>query len=148
MSVKKIIETYPSLFGALIGLVIICAAITIASVSWLDEAFGKHKHLIQFVWFTAVFFGVWVNRLWHWRRRGAFAFWASMSLFFLLHALGVFLYTTRVQPLLVWRWIMLLILECFAIVFFVDWSTKRFGHSGGHGHPRLGSDQEARENDP
>ena len=136
MSVKKIIETYPSLFGALIGLVIICVAITIASVPRLDEAFEKHSHLIQFVWFTGGFFAFSISYLWRMRRRGAFTFWASMSLFFLFHTLGVFLYTTRVQPLLVWRWIVLLTLECFAIVFFVDWSTKRFGHYGGrrHGH--------------
>jgi len=122
-------------------------AITIASVPTLDGAFEKHKDLIQFVWFTASLFAFSVFRLWGWRRRGAFAFWASISLFFLLHALGVFLYTTRVQPLLVWRWIILLTLECFVVVFFVDWSTKRFGHFGRHGPSRLNSNQDPREDD-
>jgi hypothetical protein len=147
MSVRKIIATYPILFGVLIGLLIFGAAIAVASVPWLDEALEKHKQLIQFVWFTAVLFAFSVFRLWRWRRRGAFAFWGSISLFFFFHMLGVFLYTSHVQSLVVWRWIILLALECYAVVFFVDWSTKRFRHFGRHGSSRLNSNQDPREED-
>ena len=58
-----------------------------------------------------------------------------MCILFLLHVSGVRLYTALVQPILVWQWIILLVLESFAVVFLVDWSTRRFAHPKRDGWP-------------
>jgi predicted ferric reductase len=95
---------------------------------WVDQAWDRHKTLVKAVWFTVGLFAICIYRLWRWRHRNVFAFWTSICTLFLLHVLGVLFYTTVVQPILGWQWIILLVLEVFLIVFLVDWSTKRFRH--------------------
>ena len=97
---------------------------------WIGDAWDRHARLVQAIYFTAFALGAWLYGLWHWRQRRAF--WASVSIFFLLHVLGVLFYTTQVGPILVWQWFIVLPLESYAIAFFVDWSTRRFGHFGRH----------------
>ena len=132
VSVRKLI-TSPTVSGVLIGLLTLVGIIVVETwFPWIDQALRGHNGLIKAIWFTLVLFALCVYRLWSWRRRNAFAFWISMCILFLLHALGVLLYTTLVQPILGWQWIILLILETFVIVSFVDWSTHRFGHFSRH----------------
>jgi hypothetical protein len=122
------------LLGALIGLVIIGAIF--AMQSWfpsLENDLGRHKRLIEAVWFTAALFAFSVNRLRRWRDRNSFAFWTSLFALMLLHVSGVFFYSRYVQPLLVWQWIILLSIESFVVVSVVDWSTKRFREHGDQG---------------
>jgi hypothetical protein len=119
--------SYPTLFGVLIGL--LCAGVILFGGIWFPQYFetlGNHKTLVQGVYFTVFAFGAWLYGLWRWRHRPAF--WASLSIFFLLHVLGVLFYTTQVGRILVWQWFVLLLLEAYVIAFFVGWSIQRFGH--------------------
>ena len=131
MSVKKLI-TSPTVSGILIGLVTLATVMVVAIwFSWIGDGLGRHKTLVNAVWFSVGLFAICVYYLWRWRRRNAVAFWLSMSGLFVLHVLGVLFYSILVKPIVGWQWIILLVLEVFLIVFLVDWSTKRFGHSGG-----------------
>jgi len=128
------IRSYPMVFGMLIGLVLFLGIIVI--VDWfprVSEAWDRHNRLVQSTWFTAGFFGVWINYYWQWRRRGFF--WASMCLLFLVHILGVLYYANQVHPLVLRDWIVLLTIESFVLVFFMEWSIRRFGHPSRHPHP-------------
>jgi hypothetical protein len=133
----KKLTSYPLLSGALLGLLPLCAVIVIVFwFPWIGKYHEHHKSAVQAVWFTAAAFALCINRLWRWRRRSPFAFWAPICALLLLHVVGVFLYTTFVQPILVWQLSILLVLEVFFIVFLVDWTTKRFRHDGqGTGGP-------------
>lgn len=136
---KKLIAAYPILFGALIGLVIFGGIIVIET--WfprVGRAWERHNRLVQSVWCTAGFFGVWVARYWQWRRRAFF--WASLCVFLVVHTLGVLYYAMQARPLVLREWIILLTVESFAIVFYMDWLTRRFGHTSGHRHSESGSE--------
>src|SRR5216110_2546819 len=84
--IRRFIGSYPLLFGALIGVVIVPAIISIetwfpsVSVGW-----DRHNRLIQSCWFTAGIFGVWIWRYWNYRHRTSF--WVAMFVFFLFHVL-------------------------------------------------------------
>lgn len=127
MSPKKLITNYPTLFGALIGLVMVGTIIVIENwFPWIGSAWKRHNRLVQSVWFTAGLFGVWVGRYWQWRRRGFF--WVSISIFFLVHTLAVLYFATHLHPLDLREWVVLLTVESVVVVFYMDWSTRRFGH--------------------
>jgi hypothetical protein len=128
------IRSYPMVFGMLIGLVLILGVIVI--VDWfprVSEAWDRHNRLVQSTWFTAGFFGVWVNYYWHWWRRGFF--WTSICILFLVHTLGVLYYATQIHPLILRDWIVLLTVESFVLGFFMESSIRRFGHPSRHPHP-------------
>ena len=137
MSGKRMITSNPMLFGILISLLIfVVIIVTETWFPWTGEALGRHKRLVQAVYFTGAFFAICVYRFGSWRRRNALAFWASMCFLFVLHVLGVFFYSTHVQPILGWQWVILISLETFVVIFFVDWTTRRFGHFDRHRSPR------------
>ena len=128
-------KTSAYLLGGLIGIAIIGGIFaTQVWFPWLEEDLRRHKTLMTAVWFTVGLFLVCVYRLWRQRHRNSLIYWASLCVFFLLHVLGVFLYSIYVQPLLGWQWIILLIIECFVLICFVDWSTQRFRNFGKHGN--------------
>jgi len=130
VSVRKLISS-PTVSGVLIGLVTLAAVIVVeAWFPWIDQALRGHNGLMKAIWFTLVLFAFCIYRLWRWRHRNSFAFWTSICTLFLLHVSGVLFYTTLLQPILGWQWIILLVLEIFLIVFLVDWSAKRFRHLG------------------
>lgn len=130
MSVKKLVMS-PTGSGILIGVLTLAALVVMEEwFPWIDQAWDRHRTLVKAVWFTVGLFVICTYRLWHWHRRNPFAFWAAICTLFVLHVLGVLLYTTLVQPILGWQWIILLVLEVFLIIFLVDWSTRRFGHVG------------------
>lgn len=127
---KKFATSYPVLLGALIGL-FVCAAILV-TVMWLPnlgDYLAVHKRFVQALWFTLAFYVVLLNRLWRWRERAASAFWTSMVLLLLTHALAVYFYSTLVRPILVWQWAIIIAVEAFLAVTLVRWSTTRFGRS-------------------
>ena len=131
---KRFIASHPVVLGALIGLLIFVAIIVMET--WfplVGKAWDRHSRLVQSVWFTAGFFGVWVSRYWQWRRRGFF--WASVCAFLLIHILCVAYYATQIHPLVLSEWIVLLTVESFIVVFYMAWSTRRFGHSVRHKSP-------------
>jgi hypothetical protein len=135
------ITRFPILFGALIGLVILTSIMVI--VNWfprVGEAWERNNATVRSVYFTAGFFTIWISRVWRWRRRNTLVFWVSVCAFLLLHALGVFLYSIRVHPLLMKEWIYLMVLESFALIFGLDWLTKRFRHLPSYGHNGLRAD--------
>ena len=130
VSIKKLI-TSPTASGILIGVLTLAGIIIMEE--WfprIGQAWDRHRTMVKAVWFTLVLFALCVYYLWRWRRRNSLAFWAAICTLFLLHVSGVLLYTTLVQPILGWQWIILLVLESFFMVFLVDWSTKRFRHLG------------------
>jgi hypothetical protein len=139
---KKTITSHPFLFGIGIA-VLICGAIIIVETwfPWIDEALGNHRALVEAVYFTAFLFAAWVYGFWRWHRRGAFVFWASVSILLLLHAMGIFLYSRLAHPIRVWQWTILGLLECYAAGFFLGWSTRRFGHGDARSHSRVEGEQ-------
>jgi hypothetical protein len=127
------IKTYPMVFGMLIGLMLILGIIV--CVNWfpgVSEAWDKHDSLVRSTWFTAGFFGVWLNFYWDLRRRGFFL--ASICILFLLHTGGIVYYTTQVRPPTLQNWIILLAAESFVLVSYLEWSIQRFGHTGRRRH--------------
>jgi len=91
------------LFGVFIGLLVLIAIISTETLApWIGEYHDRHKRLVEAVLFTGIYFAIYVYGLRHWRRRSFF--WPSIGVLFLLHALGLYFYSTRVQPVLVWQW--------------------------------------------
>ena len=134
MSVKKMIETHPMLFGAIISLPLVIAIVVIAIwFPWIGNYHDKHKRLVQACLFTAIYFAAYFFGLRRWRRKRVF--WLTILTLFLLHVLGIFLYSTHLQPILVWQWPIIGLLEYYGAAFFLDWSTRRFGHLHGDGRP-------------
>ena len=115
------------LFGAFIGLILLTAIFSMVIwAPWIGEDLGRHKRLAQAVVFTAFNFAIFVYTLWERRRNPAF--WPTIFGLFVLHVSGIFFYSTHVQPILVWQWPILGILEYYAAAFFLYWSTRRFSH--------------------
>lgn len=140
---KKFIVSYPTLFGMVIGLVLVVGIIVMAT--WyprVGRAWQRNNESVRSVYFTVGFFAIWISRVWRWHRRNAFVFWASVLALFLLHVVGVVLYSIRVHPLLLWEWIILITFEGFAFVFALDWITRRFANFGEHGHRRVNNNQD------
>lgn len=128
-SVKKWITTYPFVVGGLIGLIMM--ATIFAIVIWfphVSDAWDRHQKMVRSIWCTVGLFALSIYHLWHWRHRRGF--WLSLSIFFVLHVLGVFLYSIYVHPLVLQEWVVLLLLEAFVLVFFLNWVLQRFDRHG------------------
>ncbi len=135
VSVKKLISSYPMLFGALIALLLSGAIIVIVVwFPWIGEYHDRHRRVVQAVLFTAIYFVAYVYGLRRWR--GQATFWPTIFALFLLHVLGVFFYSTYVHPILVWQWAIVGLLEYYGAAFFLEWSTRLFGHLDRHRSPR------------
>jgi hypothetical protein len=117
-------KTSAYLVGALIGLVIIGGIFAIPR--WLEEDLGRHKILIEVVWSSVGLFVFPAYHMWRQRGRNSAVFWASLCLFVLLHVLAVSFYSIYIHPILGWQWMILLVVESFAVVSFIDWSIQRF----------------------
>jgi hypothetical protein len=129
--IKRLITSYPMLFGVFISLLILIAIISMETwAPWIGEYHDRYKRLVQAVLFTGIYFAVYVYGLRHWRRRSVF--WPSICVLFLLHVVGVFFYSTHVQPILVWQWAIVGLLEYYGTFFFLEWSTRRFSHHARH----------------
>jgi hypothetical protein len=111
MSVKRFITSYPMLFGACIGLVLLL-----------------HSPFVRDVWCTQALFVTSLVGLWPLRRKSAF--WISLTAFFALHSLGIFLYGTNVHPLLLSQWTILIFLEVFVIFFVIPSMTRLLSRRG------------------
>jgi hypothetical protein len=125
------IRRYPTLFGVLIGLLMFGSIIVL--VNWfprVDQAWDRNNANVRSGFFTVGFFAIVISRVWRWRQRNARVFWAAVCTFLLLHALGVVFYSIWLRPLLLRDWIFLMIIESFALVFGLDWLTKRFKTAG------------------
>jgi len=111
-------------FGFCLAIVLaIAISVTVRLFPALPSYLGAHKRLVQAVLFTATAFIVWVSFFWRCRRLAAF--WGFVGLLLMLHTLGVWLYSTLVQPILVWQWSILLFAESYAAVPLIGWFTRR-----------------------
>jgi hypothetical protein len=127
---KQLIASHPILFGVFISVLLGIAIIaTMTWIPWIWEYHNGHKRLVQAVFFTVFYFAYYISFLWEQRHQTFF--WPSVCTVFLLHGLGVYFYSTRVQPILVWQWPMIALLEFYGTAFFLEWSTRRFAS-----HPR------------
>ncbi len=121
---KRFVTSYPILFGILIALLISGAIFLVGTWSpWTFEYLGRHKRIAQAILFTTIYFVVYVYGLRRWRHQGAF--WPTILALFFFHVIGIFLYSTHVQPILVWQWPIVGLLEYFAAAFFLDWSRRK-----------------------
>jgi hypothetical protein len=78
LSLKKTITTYPMLFGAFIGLLLVIGIFSMVIWDpWIGDAWEKHNKLVQAIFLTTFNFVVFVNVLWGRRRRGAFWIFSS-----------------------------------------------------------------------
>jgi hypothetical protein len=124
------------LFGAFIGLLLLIGIFSM--VTWapgIGDAWDRHNKLVQAIFLTTFNFAVFINVLWRRRRRGVF--WISMGVVFVLHVLGVVLYSTRVHPISVWDWPLLGMMEFYIIFFLVEGLTKLSSHSGKRRHAKI-----------
>ena len=113
---KRFILSHPILFGVFISLLLFIAnVVTSTWAPWIWEYNEQHKILVQAVFFTAFNFAVYIYVFREWRQRALF--WLLVCTVLLLHSLGVYFYSTRVQPILVWQWPMIAVVECYAIIF-------------------------------
>ena len=131
-SLTKLTTNYPFAVGLLIA-AIMAGTIFVITVWFprIGDAWTGHEKMVRSIWCTLVLFVVCVYRLWRWRHR--WSFWLTLSAFFVLHILSVFLYSNYVHPLLLQEWVILLLLEAFVIVFFLDWVLHRLSYQGTHG---------------
>lgn len=133
------IKSYPVFTGIFIGLIFFgFIIISLNWFPWVLDAWTRNNAQVRSIYFTAVFFIVFIARLSRQRRRNAFVFWASMCVFFLFHVLFVVSYSNRVHPILLKEWIIILTVESFILVFSVDWLTRSFGQLKNHEGPRPG----------
>jgi hypothetical protein len=126
---RKLITAYPTLFGALLGVLLLVIIFSI--VIWfprVEEGWERHNSTIRDIWCTLALIIVTVNRFWALRRR--IVFWTSLSIFFLFHSIGIFLYTKQVHPVLLNEWIFLALVESAILFFVLPWVTRRFRHFG------------------
>lgn len=125
-SAKNMIEAYPALFGALIGVVLIgLVFIIVIWFPWIGDAWDRHDKTVRSVWCTLALFVVCIYRLAGWRHRRGF--WIGLSVFFALHILGVALYSIYVHQLLLQEWVVLLLAEAGAIVYILLPLLHRLG---------------------
>ena len=101
-----------------------------AALGLILSSCRKHKRLVQAVLFTGIYFIVYIYGLRAWRHQ--FVFWPSICILFLFHVLGVFFYSNQVEPILVWQWPLVGLVEYYGAAFFLDWATPRFGHDARH----------------
>ena len=121
------IKTYPVLTGIMLSLTFfIFVMSSLKWFPWLVDSWLNNNANVRSIYFTIVLFAVFTVRPWRERRRNAFVFWASICAFFLIHVSFVFYYSTRVHPILLKEWIVILILESFILSFGIDWLTRRF----------------------
>jgi uncharacterized membrane protein len=113
-------KPHPLLLPGLIGLLSAIAFLLLAPS--LPKSSALNSRFTQAFFFTVLALAVWVSQFW--RRRRIAAFWASVAGFFLLHSLGVWAYSTFVQPILVWQWGVVLAVESFIAVAFIDRFTR------------------------
>lgn len=142
--IVKWIKSSPMLFGVILSLVLFGIILVVLTwFPWIDEAFRGRGRLTQAVLLTALYFAIYIRGLRRWKRQAVF--WPTISVLFLLHVLGVFFYSTRVQPILLWQWPIVGLLEFYAAAFFLASSRQRAGHNGDHGPSRFGGDQDSHE---
>jgi hypothetical protein len=122
------IRRYPTLFGALIGLMVFGSIIVVVNwFPWVDQAWDRNNNQVRAVVFTIGLLVVFTNQCWKWRRRAFF--WFSMAVFFLAHTTGVLYYSISFRPLTLGEWIILLLVECFAFGAILQLSRRCFAHS-------------------
>ena len=132
-SVGRLIESHPMWFGAFLGLVLVIGImVTVIWFPWIDEDLGRHKKLTEGILYTGFAYVVCALVFQPLRRRSPYVFWMSLSIFFLVHSLGVFLYSTYAGTIRTWQWSILLYLEGYLAAFFVGWSTDTFGRGRRH----------------
>jgi hypothetical protein len=118
-SARRAIATHPTLFGALLGLLLL--TILTVLVVWFPatvQFHDNHKRLVQAIFFTAIFFVAYIYGLRRWRRLGIF--WPTICILFALHVLAVFFYSTRVQAILVWQWPIVGLTEYYGATLFLE----------------------------
>jgi hypothetical protein len=136
--IKRLIASYPNLFVVFISLLLLVAIIAEETwAPWIGEYHDRHKRLVEAVLFTGIYFAVYVYGLRPWRHRSVF--WPSICVLFLLHVLGVFFYSTHVQPILLWQWPIVGLMEYHGTAFFLEWSTQRLRHHARHTRANSGS---------
>jgi hypothetical protein len=127
LTLKKWITSYPELFGACIGLVIVVAIIAMVKwAPWIGDAWDTHNTLVRDVWCSVGLFVACLVQFWPLRRRAAF--WVSIVILFLLHSLGIFSYSFYVHSIALSQWMVLMLVEGFVFFLVIPWLTHLFTH--------------------
>jgi hypothetical protein len=121
-------SSYPITWGILIGLLLGGALLAMEfRFPWLVEGWDLNKTLVQGAYFTAGFFGCVIYAAWSQRHRRGF--WLSTCAFFAVHVIAILFFSTYIQPLLVWQWVIVLIVESWIFAITIVLSTRYFGRS-------------------
>jgi uncharacterized protein YacL len=128
----KLIKQYPMLVGVGIGVLIVgFILVTGTWFPWVLDAWTRNNPLVRSVYFTIVFFAVFVAHLARQRHRNPIVFWTSVGTFFVLHVAFVVFYSFRIHPILMKEWILIILVESFVLVFGVDLAMRNVGKSKG-----------------
>jgi hypothetical protein len=125
--IKEAIAKWPMLFGMSVGFVlcILMLGAVILFPGFVDS-WGRHRNLVEAGIITTIDFGAYIYCLRAWRRYRVF--WPTICLIFLLHVLGVFLYSSYIGPILMWQWVFIGLGE----FFFAGLMLQKMSGSGTH----------------
>jgi hypothetical protein len=112
--IKRLIQTYPILFGVVITMICFPLAIIIATASPdVERFFGKNQVWFPFVIFTSTMFPVLVSRFRP--RREQAPYWQIATALFLLHVVFFVLFIRYIRALAPMDYILYGPLEWFAV---------------------------------
>jgi hypothetical protein len=114
----------PYVLGFSIGL---CIGLFILVVfrwfPWVGDE--KYKQLRDFLFFSLGFFIILVRRYWNVRRVPKF--WLALLILAVVHSVSCWLYITRVGGLRPIQLILIVVVESFPAIFFINWFARVSG---------------------
>jgi chromate transport protein ChrA len=122
-------KVHPILFYGVLGVLSALVIFVQASIVPLPiKDLEANKRLIQAILFTISALVIWSGVFWKQRDQGSL--WLGLCILLVFHVLCVYLYSHFVQPILVWQWALVLFVESYAAIPFIDWFMRRVSRSG------------------
>ena len=117
------------------GLGILAGIYMIITTIWFPVVWDdRYQQLRDFLFFSGCFFMILISKFWNLRKSSKFQ--RSLLLFAIAHTLAIWAFVTFVRDLSPRAYILIIVIESYPAVFFIDW----FAHLGPvdpHGDPPL-----------
>lgn len=116
----------PYLLGLAIGVCFgLAILVTFRWFPWVGDE--KYKQLRDFLFFSVGFFIILIRR--YGRRCWVPRFWLALAILAIAHSAGCWLYITRVGGLRPIQLILIVVVEAFPAVFFINWFARVSGEA-------------------